>query len=211
MTTSTLAGRAAAATLAACMLLSGCTGGTESSAAEEPAPKKNAVATASLPPKQETEVRTRLQAIGGSIPIYAGARYRDDLTQRDQVMIRSQFGPSAEVYTMASDDSYPQIYHYYLTYLAQFRAFPAQLPYPPEQKNWRTFEVELNQAMQDSFIPGTAIPGGAKHVRLQIAETEAEPQTVIRYIVTPAAPAIVTTATAGVVPASPEAATAVAR
>ncbi len=200
MMTSSLAGRAAAASLAACLVLSGCTGGSESSAAEEPIPKKNSGATAHTP-KQEAEVRTRLQSIGGSIPIYAGARYRDDLTQRDQVMIRSQFGPSAEVYTLASDDSYPQIYHYYLTYLAQFRAFPAQFPYPPEQKNWRTFQVELNQAMQDSFIPGTSIPAGSKHVTLQIVETEAEPQTVIRYIVTPAAPPVmVTTATVAPVP-----------
>jgi hypothetical protein len=208
MTTRRLTGRAAAASLLACLALAGCTGGTESTAAEEPAPKKNAVALAQNTPQQEKDVRVRLQSIGEAIPVYAGARYRDDLTRRDQVMIRNQFGPSAEVYTLASDDSYPQVYHYYLTYLAQFRAFPAQLPYPPEQKNWRTFEVELNQAMQDSFIPGTSLPPGAKHVTLQIAETEAEPQTVIRYIVTPAAPPAMSTAAApSIAPAVPAAAT----
>ena len=100
-------------------------------------------------------------------------------------MIRNQYGPNAEVYTLATDDSFPQVYHYYTTYLAQFRAFPAQSPYPPEQQTWRTLEVQLNQAMQDPFIPGDMLKPDDKQVTLQVAETEAEPKTVIRYIVTP--------------------------
>ena len=68
-------------------------------------------------------------------------------------MSRNQYGPSAQVYTLATDDSYPQVFHYYTTYLAQFRGFPAQETYPPEQQNWRTLEVPLNQAMTDPFIP----------------------------------------------------------
>jgi hypothetical protein len=60
-------------------------------------------------------------------------------------------------------------------------------PYPPEQQNWRTLEVRLNEAMQDPFIPGDTIAAAGDQVTLQIAETEAEPKTVIRYIVTPAA------------------------
>jgi hypothetical protein len=58
-------------------------------------------------------------------------------------------------------------------------------PYPPEQQNWRSLEVQLNQAMQDPFIPGDTLDPRGKQVTLQIAETEAEPKTVIRYIVTP--------------------------
>ena len=96
-------------------------------------------------------------------------------------MIRNQYGPNAEVYTLATDDSFPQVYHYYTTYLAQFRAFPAQSPYPAPQ-NWRTLEVQLNQAMQDPFIPGDMLKPGDKQVTLQVAETEAEPKTVIRYV-----------------------------
>lgn len=205
MTIRRLAGTAASAALAASLLLSSCTGGSETTAAEEQVPQKNAntVAAADAPP--EGEVIKRIESIGPAIPIYAGARYRDDLTRRDEVMVRNQFGPNAEVYTLASDDSYPQVYHYYLTYLAQFRAFPAQYPYPPDNKNWRTFQVQLNQAMQDSFVPGSALPPGAKNVTLQIAETEAEPRTVIRYIVTPAGPPPVTTAS---IPASHSAPTA---
>ena len=173
-------------TLAAVLLSFGCTGGTESNAAEEKTPAREApVATRQIDPQQ---------AIGGinqAIPIYSGAEYRDDLTRRDEVMIRNKYGQTAQVYTLATDDSFPQVYHFYTTYLAQFRGFPSRDTYPPEQKNWRTLEVHLNQAMQDPFIPGEALDPNGKQVTLQIAETEAEPRTVIRYIVTdrPTAPA----------------------
>jgi len=190
----------AAASLLAVVLASACTGGKESKAAEEQLPKKNGI-TQPQPQQQasttapQVDASGDLKSISRAIPIYAGAKYRDDLTRRDEVMIHNQYGPQAEVYTLATDDSYPQVYHYYTTYLAQFRAYPPQQPYPPEQQNWRTLEVQLNQAMQDPFIPGDTLPGGGKQVTLQIAETEAEPTTVIRYIVTPApAPAAPQTA-----------------
>ncbi|HSY52751.1 MAG TPA: hypothetical protein VLC46_28380 [Thermoanaerobaculia bacterium] len=178
-------GTAATAILLCAGLLSGCTGGQESSAAEEKTPKKNGIpatsTAAAVPP--EIDARAALKSISAAIPIYAGAKYRDDLTRRDSVMIKNQYGPSAEVYTLATDDSFPQVYHYYTTYLAQFRAFPAQAPYPAQQ-TWRTLEVQLNQAMQDPFIPGDMLKPGDKQVTLQVAETEAEPKTVIRYIIT---------------------------
>lgn len=185
---------AGVATLAfSALLAAGCTGGKESSAAEEQTPKKNPISTATqaLPPAApQVDAKKQLKEISPAIPVYAGAAYRDDLTRRDEVMIRSQYGPNARVYTLATNDSYPQVYHYYATYLAQFRGFPAHNPYPPEQQNWRTLEVKLNDAMQDPFIPGDMIPPNGSQVMLQIAETEAEPKTVIRYIVTPpAAPA----------------------
>lgn len=179
--------------LAAALLLVGltaCTGGEETKAAQEQVPQKNPItgtpaATATLASAvPAVDAAKQLKEISSAIPIYAGAAYRDDLTRRDTVMIRNQYGPNAEVYTLATDDSYPQVYHYYVTYLAQFRAYPSQVPYPPDQQ-WRTIEVHLNQAMQDPFIPGDTIPSAGKQVTLQIAETEAEPHTVIRYIVTP--------------------------
>ncbi len=184
--------------LLACLtaaLLASCNGGRESRAAEEPLPQKNPITTATSPQvKPAVDVKQELTTISRAIPLYAGAAYRDDLTRRDTVMIKNQYGPGAEVYTLATDDSFPQVYHYYLTYLAQFRAFPAQDTYPPENKEWRTLEVKLNDAMQDPFIPGEALDRNGKQVTLQIAETEAEPKTVIRYIVTPgpapAAPAV---------------------
>jgi hypothetical protein len=199
-------GTAAAAIVLCGVLLTGCTGGQESRAAEEQAPKKNGIpaATTALPvvPPQ-VDAKAALKSINAAIPIYAGAKYRDDLTRRDSVMIRNQYGPNAEVYTLATDDSFPQVYHYYTTYLAQFRAFPAQAPYPAPQ-TWRTFEVQLNHAMQDPFIPGDMLKPGTKQVTLQVVETEAEPKTVIRYVITPQAiqatdvqppkPAVATTA-----------------
>jgi hypothetical protein len=146
-----------------------------------------------------------LATINPAIPLYQGAQYRDDLTRRDEVMIRNRYGAGAEVYTLATDDSFPQVYHYYTTYLAQFRAFPSQDTYPPEQKNWRTLEVQLNQAMQDPFIPGEALDPNGQQVTLQIAETEAEPKTVIRYIITPrgTAPAAPVTTASNGAPAQP--------
>jgi hypothetical protein len=170
------------------LLLAGCTGGKESNAAEEQRPKKNPIVQArQTPPPEQVDVRVELKGISSAIPIYGGAQYRDDLTRRDAIMIRNQFGPQAKVYTLATNDSYPQVYHYYTTYLSQFRAFPMHAPYPPEQQNWRTLEVRLNEAMQDPFIPGDTIGAAGEQVTLQIAETEAEPKTVIRYIVTPPA------------------------
>jgi hypothetical protein len=186
----------AGAALAACVLtgslLTGCTGGQESSANETELPKKNSAlqqgtADAHSTPVQMLDAAKELKAISSSIPVYAGARFRDDLTRRDSVMIRQQYGPNAEVYTLATDDSFPQVWHYYTTYLAQFRAYPPPSPYPPESQNWRTMEIHLNQVMQDPFIPGDSFPAGARQVLLQVAETEAEPKTVIRYIVTPEA------------------------
>lgn len=180
------------AAFAAVLLLAGCTGGTESSAAVEQNPPKEAPV-----PQKPVDPQQVIGAINQAIPIYQDAQYREDLTRRDEVMVRNKYGAGAQVYTLATDDSFPQVYHYYLTYLAQFRAFPAQDPYPPEQQNWRTLEVQLNQAMQDPFIPGEAMNPNGKQVTLQVAETEAEPRTVIRYIVTPepaAAPATVATA-----------------
>jgi hypothetical protein len=162
----------------------GCTGGSETKAADEAKPSREA-------PAQTTPVDAvkAIATINPAIPLYEGAQYREDLTRRDEVMIRNRYGAGAQVYTLATDDSYPQVYHYYTTYLAQFRAFPSQDTYPSETEQWRNFEVHLNQAMQDPFIPGEALDPNGQQVTLQIAETEAEPKTVIRYIVTPRAAA----------------------
>ena len=163
--------------------LCGCTGGQEGSAAVEQSPQKNPIATGTTAP-QQLDATKELKSISPAIPVYAGAKYRDDLTRRDSVMIKNQYGAGAEVYTLATDDSFPQVYHYYTTYLAQFRAYPPQPPFPPAQ-NWRTLEVQLNQAMQDPFIPGDTFKAGDRQITLQVAETEAAPKTVIRYIIMP--------------------------
>jgi len=172
------------------LLATACTGGTESKAADERPPVSNEASIA----KPQIHAQEALAAIHPAIPIYEGADFREDLTRSDEVTIRARYGPGATVYTLASDDSFPQIYHYYTTYLSQFRAFPAPNPYPP-QKDWRTLEVQLNQAMQDPFIPGEALDLSGQQVTLQVSETETQPKTVIRYIVTPR-PAVAPVATA---------------
>lgn len=176
--------RAVLATFALTTLLAtnACTGGTESKAADEKTPIVSNEAAAHEP---QIDAQQALAAINRAIPIYEGAEFREDLTRRDEVMIRNRYGAGAAVYTLSSNDSFPQVFHYYTTYLAQFRAFPTQDTYPQSQKNWRTLEVQLNQAMQDPFIPGQALDLLGKQVTLQVAETETEPKTVIRYIVTP--------------------------
>lgn len=189
----------AAFAMAAALVSGACTGGSESKAADE----KSAVSTeASAAPQQPiADAQQALGSINRAIPIYEGAEFRPDLSRRDQVAMANKYGSGATVYTLASDDSFPQVYHYYTTYLAQFRAFPAQETYPSSRKNWRTLEVKLNEAMQDPFIPGQELDRNGQQVTLQISETEQEPKTVIRYIVTPAgtapaAPQVATTTTA---------------
>lgn len=184
-------------TLVAALLTGGCTGGSESKAADEKTPVSGETAPAA--PRPQVDAQQALASINRAIPIYEGADFRDDLTRRDEVAIRNQYGPGAAVYTLASDDSFPQVFHYYTTYLAQFRSFPSQDTYPPAQKNWRTLEIQLNQAMQDPFIPAETLDLNGQQVTLQVTETETEPKTVIRYIVTPrpiAPPAPVATASA---------------
>ena len=201
MTTRSRAAVSTSALLTLALLSAACTGGTESNAAEEPVPAREAPAASAA---ETADARRTLSAISDAIPIYQGAEFRSDLTRRDEVMIRSRYGDRAEVYTLATSDSFPQVYHYYTTYLAQFRAFPAQETYPSEKKEWRTLEVHLNEAMQDPFIPGEALDLRGRQVTLQVVETEAEPRTVIRYILTPPPPAMPVVAEAAGTDASAE-------
>lgn len=175
---------AAVAILILALASTACTGGSETNAAEE---QKSAAEVAQA--ERKIDAHRDLGTISEAIPIYHGAQFRDDLTKRDEMMIRGKYGAGAKVYTLATDDSFPQVFHYYTTYLGQFRAFETKDTYPPKQQNWRSLEVQLNQAMQDPFIPGETIDPNGRQVTLQIAETESEPKTVIRYIVAPNAPA----------------------
>lgn len=164
------------------VLTIGC-GGQEGAAAEVERP----AAPAENPAAEQAatlDAGKELRQISPAIPLYAGAEYRDDLTRRDTILARNQFGADTKVYTLATNDSFPQVWHYYVTYLAQFRSFNPVKPYPPENQDWRTIEVKLNQAMQDPFIPEKTLAQNDQQVILQISETEADPPTVIRYILT---------------------------
>ncbi|HVR44672.1 MAG TPA: hypothetical protein VMS56_14650 [Thermoanaerobaculia bacterium] len=170
--------------LALAWTLGGCTGGQETSA--ETLDRAEARQQAADAPS--LDARAKLIELGPAIPIYAGARFREDFTRRDAVMVRNEFGDGAEVLTLASDDAIPKVWHYYVTYLAQYRAWEPPPAFPPEKKNWRTLEVDLTEAMQDPFVPGTNLKATDRRVILQISETEAEPPTIIRYIITPQSP-----------------------
>jgi hypothetical protein len=192
---------AVVAFLAVVVLLTACTGGTESNAATEQTQAAQAAE------EQRIDGRKEIASLSnGTIPIYHGADYDQNLSKRDEVTIRGRYGAGAQVYTLATDDSYPQVFHYYTTYLGQFRAYEPHDTYPPEQQQWRTFEVNLSDVMRDPFVPGQQLNVAGKTVTLQIAETEAEPKTVIRYIVAPAAPSA--TPPAPTVAEAPAAATA---
>lgn len=168
--------------LAAALLFAACTGGQETSAQmieEEKGPQQQAAA---VDPKAE------LRQLSPAIPLYAGASYRADFTRRDEVMIRNQYGDQSEVITLTSNDPLPKVWHYYVTYLSQYRAWDPASPYPPEEKQWRSLEVNLSEAMQDPFVPGSELKTTDRSVILQISETAGDPKTVIRYIITPQAP-----------------------
>jgi hypothetical protein len=169
----------------AATLLAACTGGQETEAqtleAKEQAAKQ---AQPQIDPEAE------LKKLSPAIPVYAGAEYRADFTRRDEAMIRNQYGDRSEVITLTSDDPLPKVWHYYVTYLAQYRAWEPAASYPPGNKQWRSLEVNLSEAMQDPFVPGSELKTTDRSVILQISETEGDPKTVIRYIITPHTPAV---------------------
>ncbi|HEU5163030.1 MAG TPA: hypothetical protein VFV54_07790 [Thermoanaerobaculia bacterium] len=181
----------ASVTLAAALTLAACTGGQETSAQEIDENKKTAEAA------QQVDAAAQLRQLSPAIPLYAGASYRADFTRRDEVMIRNQYGDRSEVITLTSDDPLPKVWHYYVTYLAQYRAWEPAASYPPEKKEQRSLEVNLSEAMQDPFVPGSELKTTDRSVILQISETDGDPKTVIRYIITPQAPAAAVAAALG--------------
>lgn len=154
--------------------LSSCTGGQQTQAGE--------FEVAESSPQKPTP-REAIHNIHPAIPVYAGASFRDDLTARDKMEIARQFGEPAEVYTLATNDAFPKVWHYYVTYLAQYRGFHPPKALPEEGRSWRTIQINLGTAMRDPFMPDPA--GELKRpVLLQLSESEGTPNTVIRYIVT---------------------------
>src|SRR3954451_3144460 len=104
---------AASALLLCGALLTHCTGGQEGNAAEEQTPKKNGIAATSTSTTDtaaqpaQVDANAALKSTTPAIRICAAAPCRDVLTRRDSVMIRNQCGPNAEVYTLATDASFP--------------------------------------------------------------------------------------------------------
>ncbi|HVT43432.1 MAG TPA: hypothetical protein VMT00_03495 [Thermoanaerobaculia bacterium] len=170
---------AIAAGLALALAIGGCTGGQEGSASD---------AYSAEDAVQTPDPIERIRSISGAIPVYQGAEYRPDLSRRDETVYRGRYGPQTEVFTLATPDSFPQVWHYYVTYLAQFRAFDPVVPLPPKNQTWRTIEIPLSHVMQDPFIPGEDLQQAEHNVMLQVIEQPEEPVTIIRYVINPAAP-----------------------
>lgn len=135
----------------------------------------------------------RLARISPAIPIYQGATYAPDQSKADLTEIRSRYGPKAEVWTLTTDDSFPQVWHFYVLYLAQYRAWKPIASYPRPESKWRHLDLDLNHIMKDPFIPGDSLEHASNEVYLQIAEEE-HPTTMIRYIVVPKSEASAQTA-----------------
>jgi hypothetical protein len=174
--------RVLAILLTAGLAVSGCTGGEET-AAQTQTPSKDGKAA-----PQPIDPRERLAGINPAIPVYTGAAYNGDLSRRDNLTVANRYGDEAAVYTLATEDSFPQVWHYYVTYLAQFRQFEPLDPFPPSNQVQRTMEVRLNQVMRDPFVPGDAFDPGDRDVILQVVENDAGEGTIIRYIVRPPSP-----------------------
>ena len=85
------------------MLAVGCTGGSETRAAGEETPSRE---TAAASEAQAVNAKQELSSISTAIPVYSGAEFRDDLTRRDEVMVRSRYGNGAEVYTLETFTAY---------------------------------------------------------------------------------------------------------
>lgn len=156
-----------------------CTGDENAASAQEHASKPLAGTEWPLTPFQQ------IHGISKSIPIYPNSSFRDDLSRQDLQTFRTQYGADTITYTFGTDDAFPQVWHYYVTYLSQYRDFKPMRPFPPENQKLRTIEIPLNKVMQDPFIPGEAYGAATTAVVLQVVETDSDPRTIIRYVVKP--------------------------
>jgi hypothetical protein len=169
--------------LVALLALAGCTGGEETAAAEPAAGQQQAEQA-----PRAVDPRERLAEINPAIPFYGGAAYDGDLTRQDNATIGRRYGNGTVVYTLTTTDSFPQVWHYYVTYLAQFRQFDPLPSFPPSNQVQRSIDVQLNQVMKDPFVPGDSLQPSDQNVTLQVAENDTRSRTTIRYIVRPPQP-----------------------
>lgn len=126
-----------------------------------------------------------LEAISPAIPVYPGIRYEVDLTRQDNLNAERMYGPESQVWTFATPSSFPKVWHYYVAWLGMFRAYDAPASIPRSSASWRSLQINLNEAMQEPFVPGDEIEPGAHRVILEVAETDTRARTIIRYIITP--------------------------
>jgi hypothetical protein len=143
----------------------------------EAAPDNPASVEVEPPPPQVREVLDGVQA---AIPLWPGAHSAEPPIRRSG---------DATIIDLTTDDSFPMVWHYYVTYLAQYRGWTPPSPFPPRREAARSLDLDLNEIMQDPFIPGTEIPPDATDsVTIQIREDLVNRRVNIRYLIEPRAP-----------------------
>lgn len=147
-----------------------------------PATETGAETTAASAPREAAaptfdEIRRRLDAAGESIPLWSGVR-------AEPQSIREENGTTT--IDLWTNDSFPMVWHFYVTYLAQYRAWNPEDPFPSKTAENRSLDLDLNEVMRDPFIPGTELDSNQK-VTLMIREEPTSRRVNIRYILEPSA------------------------
>lgn len=131
-------------------------------------------------PPPPPAVREILDDVEPSIPLWPGARASDD-------SVREQ--GTSTIIDLWTNDSFPMVWHYYVTYFAQYRAWEPLDPYPDPSDEGRQLQLDLSEIMQDPFVPGTELEPGDRHVTLMIREDPTRNRVNIRYVLQPPRPA----------------------
>jgi hypothetical protein len=134
-------------------------------------------ASAEVEPPPPPQVRQVLDAVQPAIPLWPGAHSAESPLRRS--------GEST-IIDLTTDDSFPMVWNYYVTYLAQYRGWTPPAPFPPRRNAARSLDLDLNEIMQDPFIPGTGIPPDATdNVTIKIREDLVNRRVNIRYLIEP--------------------------
>lgn len=141
--------------------------------------------SASADPYENAQPLALLESISPAIPVYPGIEYSPDLTRQDNLNAERMYGRDSQIWTFATNQSFPKVWHYYVTWLGMFRSSIAPPAYPPTSQTSRSIQINLNEAMQNAFIPGDEIEPDADRVILEIAETDTRARTIVRYVISP--------------------------
>lgn len=139
----------------------------------------DAAAETAAAPETPPEIRKTLDQIQPAIPLWTGARATSDSVRRQG---------SSTVIDLWTNDSFPMVWHYYVTYLAQYRAWEPLDPYPDRTDEGRSLQLDLNEVMRDPFVPDTSLDPGDPHVILMIREDVSRNRVNIRYVIEPPEP-----------------------
>jgi hypothetical protein len=157
------------------LLAAGCRRDTDSIEADTDDP--TSIEVEPPPPPQVRQILDRVQP---AIPLWPGAHATEDPVRA---------AGASTIIDLSTEDSFPMVWYYYVTYLAQYRGWTPPAPFPPRRDSARSLDLDLNEIMRDPFIPGTEIsPDSAESVTIQIREDLVNRRVNIRYLVEPRLP-----------------------